>query len=388
MKLSLSLAVALGSSFLCKETVADRFVCRVDRLRVMRTKGDPGGTEEWRINKANIYFGQGTRSKKPTMQDASFSLKNYNGGDCDPRDNKSDNDDGFYGCHFLYDGSRSGANWCVDTDEDEFAFGMDFRVGDHDAGFDNGPRFNIGRNAIKNSMSDMPTNNGAEWETYFTREGPDGRKARIYAKCWRETGNCDEIGYVFDGNGKGFSKDKGRGYEQSCSVFDPCMNGLSCAPGHHECYSSPRQLFEPCSLGFPCDDGLSCEPHQQRCYHDKRLPFEPCSTVVGYGGTDCADGLECRSDLGDEMQWSAVKEGLKAIAYWNSKLGIDLLGEVSKPIEYLSNSVQALRVAMLVVEELTATCLPPSDAPVHGVSNDIQYDCNGVFACDFVAIIG
>ena len=88
----------------------DRFVCRVDRLKIIRTMGDEGSREEWKVNKGSIYHGDGTKSKFHAVQHADFDLQNFNGDACSPPDNKYESGNEFYGCNFLVDGSRSKAN--------------------------------------------------------------------------------------------------------------------------------------------------------------------------------------------------------------------------------------------------------------------------------------
>ena len=194
---------ALGAGLVLHSASADRYVCRVDDLRIMKTLGDAGANEEWNVAYGELRFGPGTKHKGRQHFEGDYngdgrqdwSLKNYYGDLCAPPDNRENNDDGFYGCNFYFDGSRSGANWCHDVgSSSRMEYLIDFRVGDYDGvfgiGLDNGPR-------ITTHQSEVPS--GQTWEKYFTRTGPEGRKARMYTRCWRESGSCADVGYYYDG---------------------------------------------------------------------------------------------------------------------------------------------------------------------------------------------
>jgi hypothetical protein len=74
----------------------------------------------------------------------------------------------------------------------------------------------------------------------------------------------------------------------TCHATRPCGNGLSCQPGVHRCYHSPRQYEEPCIAGHECGDGLSCHPGVHKCYHSPRRHKEPCAA-----GQECGPNLKC-----------------------------------------------------------------------------------------------
>ena len=109
------------------------------------------------------------------------------------------------------------------------------------------------------------------------------------------------------------------GVDQSCHVFNPCDDGLSCHPFIQKCYHSPRRKGEPCMAGYscgsgltceagshvcrapskvgeschatrPCASGLNCQPGVHKCYNVPRQVNQPCS--AGYG---CAAGLTCEA---------------------------------------------------------------------------------------------
>lgn len=52
---------------------------------------------------------------------------------------------------------------------------------------------------------------------------------------------------------------------QGCWADAPCGDGLSCQPGVHKCYNSPRKAGEPCSAGYGCVDGLYCQSFLHKC---------------------------------------------------------------------------------------------------------------------------
>ncbi|CAB9499615.1 expressed unknown protein [Seminavis robusta] len=322
---SAALASVLGLTWV-KLAQADRFICRVDSVRVLETKGNPGSEEEWDVRRGAVYFGSNTRSKELGMMYKDFSIKNLNNKACEPPDNKK-KEDGFYTCPVYAGNSRAGANWCVDDAKSFFKFGFKFQIGDYDAGFDNGPSWDVGRQAIRVNKADLPTKRGGEWSKYYTRTGPEGRKGRIFAKCWREAGSCKAIGYKHHGNGGGYSNFEGRGYKQGCSVFAQCREGLSCHPGVHECYNNPRKYDEPCSLFLAarmaclvilvstsafihhvlrCEDGLTCVIGQ-RCVPDC---LDPAIDALRdeFDLDELLDKVKAKIDLDNEPE-EAVADG-------------------------------------------------------------------------------
>ncbi len=80
------------------------------------------------------------------------------------------------------------------------------------------------------------------------------------------------------------------GYNESCSAGNQCEGDLTCQPGVHKCYNTPRQYGEPCVAGYECGDGLSCQPGLQVCLHDPRWPGEACAA-----GHPCDVDAQCAS---------------------------------------------------------------------------------------------
>ena len=65
-------------------------------------------------------------------------------------------------------------------------------------------------------------------------------------------------------------KNTGRCYKQQkfgqgCSIDSRCGPGLSCQPGVHKCYHSPRKAGEACSAGYSCGAGLYCQSFLHKC---------------------------------------------------------------------------------------------------------------------------
>ena len=58
-------------------------------------------------------------------------------------------------------------------------------------------------------------------------------------------------------------------HQMTYRFYVQCASGLSCQPGVHKCYHSPREFGEPCSAGYGCGSGLSCQPGVQRV---RKLP--------------------------------------------------------------------------------------------------------------------
>lgn len=180
---------------------ADRFICRLDRLLVTRTKTDGifGSTEEWIVDNNRLFLklGPGTRHKgvqlfensNSLFKSSDWELKHTGGGDCDPPEDKQDAN-GFYTCLFTFKNSRNGADWCYDIGSSNVMFyDLSMRVGDQDGLiFDGGPAWNI-----ENSVP--PTG-----ETSYSAKGPEGRAGQIFVDCVEEPGSCQESGYEYEGS--------------------------------------------------------------------------------------------------------------------------------------------------------------------------------------------
>lgn len=96
----------------------------------------------------------------------------------------------------------------------------------------------------------------------------------------------------------------GQTWGESCSAARPCDSGLTCQPGVHKCYSSPRKHGEPCVAGHECGPGLSCHPGVHKCLSIPRAPGEACSA-----GYPCDADSQCASGEQICVQTSTRGEG-------------------------------------------------------------------------------
>lgn len=63
---------------------------------------------------------------------------------------------------------------------------------------------------------------------------------------------AEKLVVAVEDESKGICGSRGKYIGSGCSVFCPCNSGMSCHPGWQECYSVPRQRFQPCSVGYSC----------------------------------------------------------------------------------------------------------------------------------------
>jgi hypothetical protein len=181
-------------------TAADRFICNIDRLLIMRTLPDGffgeffgDNQEDWGVHSAFLKLGPGTRHTGIQRFADHWTLQAVNGGACEPPDD-TQHEDGFYTCLFKYGNSRNGAEWCHDVGSSNVMYyELSIRAGNMDSVFgitsyDNGPTWS-------EVNWDLPQD-----ETSYTAEGPEGRKGRIYVDCVEESGSCQDIGYMYEGS--------------------------------------------------------------------------------------------------------------------------------------------------------------------------------------------
>ena len=131
-------------------------------------------------------YGQGTYSNHR-------DVKNLNVVHCNPPDNTASSSTyGFYQCEFYWNGSKDGANFCVEKDDSAFAKGSTFgltyaiQVGDVDAsGFKDSPTWLFDYTVpSSDSAFTVESNTGqTTYSRYFTCEGAEGRKGRIFLTC-------------------------------------------------------------------------------------------------------------------------------------------------------------------------------------------------------------
>jgi len=160
------------------------------KIRIFKTNGDGGSEEEWEVHggldltiKTDFYHPENAAAWYDCESRASSFLSKLDGSNgCYPPDNTENSNDGFYWCLFnvLLDNV-----YVSDDDFDNgFKFHVQFQVGDWDAiwtpigdipDFDNGPTFDIDWTETK-TTADLP------YTRYFTRTGPEGRKARFYVE--------------------------------------------------------------------------------------------------------------------------------------------------------------------------------------------------------------